>query len=397
MIVQGRLLSDPRETPVPGWTRIDEGRIAEIGHGDPPQRPQAGGPEAIITPGFIDAHLHLPQVDSVGCDGRHLLEWLDDVIYPAEERWGDKATAEAECAEAYRRIAAAGTLGYAGYLTSHRNGVHAVIRAAQGMPLRAIAGQVLMDRGAPESLLGQRRTRLARSQRGRLELSANPRFAVTCSETMLREVGRMKAEGAWVQTHLAESPEECELVRKLFPEAPHYTGIYESFGLLGPRTLLAHGVHLDDDEWRLIAERRCVIVHCPQANIFLRAGLFDLDAARRHDVRLALGSDVAAGCDLAMPRVARAMIETAKVRSCVLDRPVHVPDAAEAWSLITRGNAEALGFDDAGRLEAGYVADLLVLTVPFEPDDRLVSRIIHTWRDDYITQRIVDGRLLPLH
>ena len=181
-------------------------------------------------------------------------------------------------------------------------------------------------------------------------------------------------------------------MRQLFTNDPNYTSVYDRHGLLTDRTLLAHCLHLNDDEWRLIAQRRSVVVHCPSANTFLKSGVFDLNAIRAHDVRLALGSDIAAGPDLAMPRVARAMIEVAKMRSMTIDRNAHIPTPAEAWNLITRGNADALGWTDAGRLEMGAAADLLVLQLPFDVDEHLIGRLIYTWRDDYIALRIVAGR-----
>ncbi len=137
-------------------------------------------------------------------------------------------------------------------------------------------------------------------------------------------------------------------------------------------------------------------MHCPTANTFLKAGLFDVDAARRHGVRLALGSDVAAGPDLAMPRVARAMIEVAKVRALADhgEPGGWIPTPADVWDLITRGNAEALGFADTGRLEAGASADLLVLRPGLPVDRHLVGRLIYTWRDDYIDRVVLNGTLI---
>ncbi len=399
MILQGRLLAAGDRLPQPGWVRVEQGRIRELAAGDPPQTPDAGGPDAIICPGFVDAHLHLPQIDAVGCDGMDLLAWLDEVIYPAEMRWRDPEVAGADIRRACGRLLASGTLGYAGYLTSHQSGVTAALDAAQDQDqgLRAIVGQVLMDRNGPDPLLGHELAGLSR--RGRMTLSVNPRFAVACTDEMLDRAAAGVAEGVFIQTHLAESRRECDLVAELFPADPHYTGVYDRHGLLTDRTLLAHGVHLGADEWRLIAERRSVVVHCPTANTFLRSGMFDLDAARTHGVRLALGSDVAAGPDLAMPRVARAMIETAKARAMALPDAagVHIPTPAEAWTLITRGNAEMLGFADdtgMGRLEAGAAADLLVLSPGLPVDEHLVGRLLYTWRDDYIDRVVLNGRLV---
>lgn len=408
MLIQGRLLIDPTTSPKPGWLRVEDGRIAELGEGDPPGSPDAGGVESLITPGFIDAHVHLPQIESIGCDGLELMEWLDRVIYPAEAAWADKALAEARALEAYRRMLRAGTLGFSGYLTSHSHGVAAATKAAHRIPLRGIVGQSLMDREAPAALLRQPAARLVRSEKGRLDASLNPRFAVSCSDSLLSRTGELLAEGfpfsfkqrdpgdmgttLFLQTHLAETVAECRRVAELFPDDSHYAGVYDRHGLLTPHTLLAHGVHLSPAEWALIAARDSVVVHCPSANTFLRSGLFDLRAAREHGVRLALGSDVAAGCDLAMPRVARAMIEVAKLRRLTVDPEAIVPTPAEAWTMITCGNADALGFHDQGRLEAGASADLLVLKPPVEFDEFLVGRLIHTWQDSFITHRVIRGK-----
>jgi guanine deaminase len=399
MIIQGRLLTNAFEVPEPGWVRIADTRIAQLGPGDPPETPAAGGADSIVCPGFIDAHLHLPQIGIRGCDGADLLEWLDEVVFPAEVRWQDLEVARRDAGEAYAQMLRAGTLGYAGYLTSHHHGAIAVTEAAHRLPLRGVAGQVLMDRHGPETLLletSAELARLARSERGRLTLSVNPRFAISCTDRLLAQAGARatSAEDVFVQTHLSESRRECAQVRELFPADDHYAGVYDRHGLLTERTLLAHCIHLNEDEWRLIAQRRSVVVHCPGANTFLGSGQFDLDAARAHGVRLALGSDVAAGCDLAMPRVGRAMIEVAKMRAMTGGPDVHVPTPADVWELITRGNADALGFGDGGRLEPDAAADLLVLKPPFAIDRHLIGRLVYTWRDDFIAHRVVNGRLM---
>ena len=384
-------------TPDPPDTR----QSADVVRAGPP-----GNEHTVICPAFIDAHIHLSQIDAVGFSGLELLDWLDQVIYPAEIAWAQLDHAVAQASEAYRRMIAGGTLGYAGYLTSHQHSLIAVTRAAHQLPLRAIAGQVLMDRHAPEALLNHEAARLSRSDRGRMETSVNPRFAITCSDALLKDAAaraatRLSREGtidpAFIQTHLAETAAEVQRVAELFPDDPNYTSVYDRHGLLTPRTLLAHCVHLSDDEWRLIAQRQSVVVHCPTANTFLNAGTFDLTAARDHGVRLALGSDVAAGPDMSMPRVARAMIETARVRAMATGNgAAYVPSPAEAWHMITAGNADALGFSDAGRLEVGAPADLLLIKPPFdiEPGDKhFIGRLLYTWRDDCIVQRIVNGIL----
>ncbi len=396
MIVQGRLILDPDEPPAPGWVEVEGHRIARVGGGVPPARPDAGNADALVAPGFIDAHVHLPQFDVVGYDGLDLLDWLDDVVFPAESRWSDPTVMARQIERAYRRMLHAGTLGYAGFLTSHPDGPGAVHSVHERLPLRAVVGRTLMDRNAPESLTSFGFTPPPpASPDGRLEFSLNPRFAINCSQTLLAAVGATARSGARVHTHLAEQTRECRIVQKLFPDDTHYTGVYDRLGLLRAGTLLAHCVHLGADEWRLIAERRAVVVHCPGANTFLQSGIFDLGAARAHGVRLALGSDIAAGPDVAMPRVARAMIEVAKMRAMSGATDAPVPTPAEAWRLITEGNADALGFAGAGRLAVGAPADLLVLEPPFVPDEHLIGRLLYTWRDEYVTTRIVAGRIEP--
>lgn len=429
MLIQGRLFIDPAKSPEPGYLRIDAGRIAELALGDLPRNsgpPDLGSPIHIVSPAFIDAHFHFPQIESVGCDGMPLLEWLDKVIFPAEAWWG-RGLAPTATRTAIRRLTNEGTVGVAGYLTSHAQGAAEAASILSRTPLRVHVGRVAMDRNAPDDLTREdrdraklrpipspllspgatageasprvedppRRTKSAVAGAPRQSISANPRFAISCTPELLAEIGwaveQAKGIPPYIQTHLAESTAECAEVRRLFQEE-HYTFVYDKFRLLNERTILAHCIHLADAEWDLIARRRSIVASCPGANIFLRAGLFNLDKARDYAVRLTLGSDVAAGPDVAMPRVARAFIETAKVRTMTAGAR-HIPTPADAWDLITRINADALGWPDAGRLEPGASADLLVLRVPdLWHDEHLVGRLIYNWSSDLIAARVFDGK-----
>ncbi len=417
MLIQGRLLIDPDAKAERGWLRVDRGRIVELEMGDPPASagmPDLGGRDRVISPAFFDAHTHLPQVDSVGCDGLPLLEWLARVIFPAEEWWG-RGAARSMARTAIRRLALEGTCGFAGYLTSDAATARSVLDwIERSTPMRMIAGRVQMDCSAPDALTREDRERvrmrptpsaIVSSGSGeevdaaispRVWMSANPRFALACSRELMAEVGwaREKHPGMFVQTHLSESPDELRAVAAMFPEEEHYAGIYDRAGLLGSRTLLAHCVHLSDAEWDLLHQRDAVAVHCPSANIFLQAGLFNLDRALAHGVRVALGTDVAAGPDTAMPRVARSMIETVKVRRMLGAVEARVPSAGEAWEMITRKNAAILGWGDSGRLGVGLSADLLVFRVPETwLDEHLVGRLIYNWSPGLIEQRVFGGRV----
>lgn len=433
MIVQGLLLTDPAQPPQLGWIRVESpsetapGRIAEIGFGELPRDmgpPDFGGRDRIISPAFTDAHFHVPQVESVGADGLHLLEWLDKVIFPAEAWWG-RGGALSSTRTAARRLIREGTAGVAGYLTAHAEGSRdAAMYFANKTPLRFHLGRSAMDRNAPDSLIGEdiARARMSpspspllpdlgiRPKQNRRFVSANPRFAVSCTPELLAEVGWAVAEReksgdrVLVQTHLAETKPECELIAKLFPDAPHYTAVYDQAGLLRPGALLAHGIHLSDAELELIRDRNATIVHCPTANLFLQSGLFDYTrAALDRGVRVLLGSDIAGGPDVAMPRVGRAMIETAKTlrltRSDSEAARIHIPSPAEIWQLITRHNAtifERPGHPDRfGVLEENAHADLLVLRVPDTwRDEHLIGRLIYSWSSRLIEARIFNGQFV---
>ncbi len=415
MLIKGLILNDPREAPQPGSLRVHEGRIAEVRWGETQEKADVGGAGAIICPAFVDAHIHVPQIDAVGCDGMALLPWLERVVFPAEAQWGAGMAAHAT-RTAVRRMVREGTSAFAGYLTSHAtaSGESARLLAAgvDGARMRFAVGRVAMDRNAPGAHIDEDRARAGLapsagvalapdglSPRG--ERGVNPRFAVACTEELLAECGwfvRDRAEAGervLVQTHLAESKDECRVVRELFPDDRDYTSVYDRFGLLTVRTLLAHCVHLSSAEWDLIARRRSVVVHCPTANTFLQSGLFDLDAARAHDVRLALGSDVAGGPDIAMPRVARAMIEVAKVRRVTVAARALIPSPADAWDLITRANANAIGWPDSGRLDEGAWADVLALRVPETwLDEHLIGRLLYNWHAGLIESRVIAGRVV---
>ncbi|GIK18317.1 MAG: hypothetical protein DYG93_12570 [Leptolyngbya sp. PLA2] len=405
MLITGTmLLPDPREGGhglrlADGSIVVRDGRIVAVREGDRADRPDLGGDDALILPGFIDAHVHLPQFDSIGADGMELLTWLDRVIYPAEARWADPDVAGAMALRACRQLASFGTTGIAAYLTVHYEGSLAAARAVNDLGVRAILGQTLMDRGAPAELVRPALQLLAETGafldalRGtaRVEGAVTPRFAVSCTPELLAGAGALaQRTRAPVQTHLAETEAECRRVAELFAGTP-YTEVYARAGLLGDRTILGHGIRLDGRERAALARTRSVVAHCPTANTFLRSGSMDRAGLLRDGVRLALGSDIAGGPDRSMVRVARAMLETAKARG---DTP---PTAADCWRQITAGNADALGWKDSGRIAPTAWADLVVVTpdVPWRDAPDPLARLLYAWDDRWITATLAAGRPVP--
>ncbi|MBX3357267.1 MAG: amidohydrolase family protein [Phycisphaeraceae bacterium] len=411
MIILGQLalpLPDRSELSLsPGWLRLEGGAIAELGLGDCPASPDLGSPEHLIFPGFIDAHVHLPQFDSVGADGLELLEWLSRVIFPAEVRWADPDYAAAMTDRVCRRLVSHGTTGVAAYATVHHQGALAAAAVIRDHRLRALVGQVLMDQQAPTELLRPAVQLLAEAEAfadriagesggGRLEAAVTPRFAVSCSPDLLAGSGEIaRRRRLAVQTHLSETRSECDLVRTLH-DSVHYTAVYEKAGLLNPRTILGHAVWLNNDERAILARSGSIVAHCPGANLFLGSGAMSLDDHRRGSVRLALGSDIAGGPDISMVRVARGMIETAKRSGS------EVPAGAQMWWLITAGNADALGWSDTGRLAVGSAADIVLVRPRGLPPRWLdrdatgvdpLSMLLYAWDDRWIEHTIVAGRV----
>lgn len=399
MILSGTLMwnSDDRAVILrPGWVVVEGERIAAVHEGRCPHTPDLGGDGAIITPGFVDAHLHLPQFPVIGADGLELLDWLERIVFPEEAKWADADYAAEAAGDAVDQLLAHGTTAFAGYATVHQAGARAAMRAVRQRGVRAAIGQVLMDQQAPDQLirpadqlLAEAAELLAEGERGRVQPSLNPRFAVACSEPLLRGCGELAARfNPIVQTHLAETTAECASVRRLH-EGRDYVDVYHRAGLLTPRALLAHGVHLDDAERATLAAAGASVVHCPTANAFLAAGRMDRQACAAAGVGVALGSDVAGGPDRSMVRVARAMLDTARSLG---NTP---PSAAEAWRQITTTNADLLGWHRTGRLARGCEADLLVIQpdVAWQQAPDPLGMLLYAWDDRWLGQVVVAGRV----
>lgn len=401
MIFAGQLLLNDlpdRARLAPGYVRIEGEEIVEVALGDAPAAADHGGPDCLIAPGFIDAHLHLPQFDMQGAHGLPLLEWLEKVTFPSERKWADTAFAQAMSSRVVDRLLAHGTTAIAAFSTVHYEATRAAMRVAAGRGMRGLVGQSLIERHAPDDLcrpaaqiLDETANLLDEFPPGeRLAAAVTPRFAVSCSADLLADAGRLANErNASIQSHLAETRAECEWVADLFG-GNRYVEVYRRAGLLTPRSIYGHGIHLDEADRQVMSDHGAVVAHCPTANAFLRSGSMDRHATLSSGVTMALGSDVGAGFEVSMPRVARAMVETASALGDAF------PVAAQAWRQVTAGNADALGWRDAGRLALGCPADLLVIepSVPWlssEVDP--LSLLLYAWDDRWLKQCWLRGKL----
>jgi len=402
----------------------------------------------IVMPGMVDLHAHLPQVPNAGMGyALPLLDWLDRLTFPTERSWADPAVAERLTPAIFRAFASAGTTTLLAYGVVYEAAVDAAFRAAEAHGIRAILGKVMMDRLTydptiePASIL----TRTLRESRdlaerwhgadgGRLGYAVTPRFAVSCTAELLRESASLAASlGCWWQTHVAEDRREIEEVRRLFPEAQDYVDVYDRAGGLGPRTILAHAIHLSPREQARIADTGTRIAHCPTSNLFLGAGVMPLADRLAAGIRIGLGSDLSGGPELSLFGVMRTGAYAQQARRALADDAR--PEAGSSRAAIDPGasleggdagttpplgpldwlrlgtldGAGALGLDAAiGSVEVGKEADLIAVdpgrTAPIGPElDRdgllhdpssLVGRLIFRADRSMVRGAWVRGRRL---
>jgi len=382
--IRGFLIDAPdfgtlRGRPV-GAIIIDNGRILETGDYDDLRRVRRTnsirwiehGPVAIF-PGLIDCHTHLPQYSAVARGESELLPWLRQHIFPVEREFtGPKARGEAP--EFFHELARHGTTTVMAYAAIYEDSCEVGFEAAKASGLRAILGKMMMDLGSygqlqPKkvlsiSLLESERLcrKWHRAEEGRLEYAFSPRFAVTCSEKLMRSAAELAARfDAYLQTHLAENREELEKVHHLYMGARDYTHVYEKCGLLTPKTVLGHCIHLSPREIAAIAASQSSVAHCPSSNLFLGSGLIMLDQLLKAGITIGLGSDVAGGPELNMWQVMRAAIDVQKARGAY-EPNLHPLRPSEAFYLATHGGARALGKASIiGTLDVGKEADLIVV------------------------------------
>jgi guanine deaminase len=321
--------------------------------------------DKLIVPGFVDCHVHYPQVDIIASYGEQLLDWLNKYAYPVERRFADAEHAR-EVADFFTdELLRNGTTTAMVFATVHPISVDAIFEAAQKRNMRLIAGKVLMDRNCPEELRDSAESGYSDSKAliekwhgtARLSYAITPRFAVTSSGEQLAAAGRLASEypDVFVHTHLAESAQEVELIARYFPSSRSYLDVYDQHKLVREHSVFAHSLHLDDMDRSTMAAKGASIAFCPTSNLFLGSGLFDLRSARDANIKTGIGSDVGGGTSLSQLRTLSEAYKVLQLQGQSLP-------AFAAFYLATLGGAEALGLDDRiGNFERGKEADFVVL------------------------------------
>ncbi len=354
-----------------GLLIVEDGHVAALGEAEAMAAGLANDFELIdhsgklIVPGFIDCHVHFPQVDIIGSCSEQLLDWLARYAYPAEEAFADAEHAHAVAEFFTDELLRNGTTTALVFPTVHTQSVDAIFGAADKRGMRLLSGKVLMDQNCPETLRDDPESACHDSRRliekwhgkNRLGYAITPRFAITSSEAQLRAAGKLAAEfpDVHVHTHLAENSDECTLIAQQFPWSRSYFDVYEQLGLVRERSVFAHCLHLDDQDRLQMAKRGAAIAFCPTSNLFLGSGLFDLRAARECGIRTGIATDVGGGTSLSMFRTLSDAYKVLRLQGQTLP-------AFRALYLATLGAAKALYLDDKiGNFIAGKEADFVVI------------------------------------
>jgi guanine deaminase len=390
-----------------GGLLVDGGKIAGIGDYADMRRQAPADVEVIdhrphlIMPGFIDPHIHFPQMQVVGSYAGNLLEWLNTYTFVEEQRFADAAHAARIAGRFFDELIRYGTTTAVAYCSVHKTSADAFFAESFRRNMRMVAGKVMMDRNAPPALRdtpqsGYEETKQVIADwhgKGRNHVAITPRFAITSTPEQMEMAQALAREypDLHIQTHLSENLDECRFAAELYPEARDYTDIYDRYGLMGRKSLFGHCIHLSDREADAMSDSGSVAVFCPTSNLFLGSGLFGLKrlGQRAKPVRAAVATDIGGGTSYSMLRT---LDEGYKVLQLQDDRMTPL----ESFYRMTRGNAEALSLEDKiGTLDAGSDADLVVLNAGAVPAMALKMEVVSTLAEElFLMQTMGDDRTI---
>ncbi|MDD3647158.1 MAG: guanine deaminase [Candidatus Dojkabacteria bacterium] len=401
----------------PGFLAVsDNGKIEEISEENLQEKYEnyefIDLSDYLIIPGLIDIHNYLPQYAFAGIGDKELLPWLENYTFPREKTFEHDETARKSAQKFFTDLLKNGTTTTVTYVTIHKNATEIAFEEAERAGIRAVIGKVNMDQNSPDFLIENKEVSLQESRQlaekwhrknNRLFYVVTPRFAVSCTMDMMKELARLAKNGNYfIQSHLSESKGEIDFVKKLFPECKSYTEVYEKAGLLGKKTIMAHCVHCSREEIEILKKTETKIAHCPTSNRFLKSGILPLRNYLDEDLVIGLGTDVAGGYSLSMINEMKEAIENSKYYQLFTDESAEPVSPSEAFYLATLGGAQALGFEhEIGSLEKGKKADFVVVdhkaTDPengegeYGKPEQILSRLIYRGGGQSIKDVFIQG------
>ncbi len=316
----------------------------------------------IISPGFIDLHTHLPQLYCRGKVGASLFDWLEKYIYPEEAKFNDAIIAQTTAQLFFKELIRSGTTTACVFSSNFITATNLAFQEAERSHLRIMMGKTQMDRNVPAELCEDKNQSLHETEQlikqwhrknDRLWYAVTPRFAASCSMELMKQSASLAEKyDTYIQTHINESNQEIERVRSLFPKHRNYAHVYEDAGLLSSKTILAHNIHVMEDEFKLLEQHCAAVAHCPDSNLFLGSGQFPLSRYEQSSIRFGLGSDVGAGTSLSMFRMMRSMAH-------VQEKSIH---PSKLLYYATLGGARALSLDHViGNFKVGKYFDAIAV------------------------------------
>jgi guanine deaminase len=337
----------------------------------------------IIAPGFVDMHVHYPQIDVIGSPADGLLTWLENYTFPEEKKHSSPIYAQNVATFFIAELLRNGVTTALTFATSHLASVNAMFEAADTAGLRIITGKCLQDRNCPDGVRDETEQSLidtenliqlwhGKGMRGQLGYAITPRFAPTCSDAQMRGMGELAAKypDVWIQSHVSENTDEIAWVRELYPKHASYLAVYDSFGLLRERSVYAHCIHFDDADYTLMKGRGAAAAVCPTSNLFLGSGNFDFAAAQNQGMAHGLASDVGGGTSFSpfKTMLAAHYVSRSSSRSGGQAKQAITLSPQQLWWLHTAGAALAMGLQGVvGNLQPGCDADFVVLNPTATP------------------------------
>jgi guanine deaminase len=386
-----------------GALLISSGKLAKVGEYQSVLSATAAGLREIdhrphlMLPGLVDTHIHFPQMQVIGSYGTQLLDWLNRYTFVEEQKFADESHAARIASVFIDELIRQGTTTAVSFCTVHKESAEAYFVEAARRDMYLIGGKVLMDRNAPEKLRDTPLSAYDDSKaliekwhgKGRARYAISPRFAITSTDAQLAAAQALVQEfpDCYVQTHLSENHDEIALTKSLFPWARDYTDVYEQHGMLGPKSLFGHCIHLEERELDALSQSNSVAVFCPTSNLFLGSGLYDRDRLMRSGVRTAIATDIGGGTSYSMLRTLDEGYKVLQLRGQKLS-------PFSSFYMATLGNARALSLEgNIGTLEEGTDADIVVLDAWATPAMKLRCETVQTLAEElFVLQTLGDDR-----
>ena len=319
----------------------------------------------LMLAGFIDTHIHFPQVQVIASWGSQLLDWLNNYTFPEETRFASQEHSQRMAEAFFDQLIAHGTTSAVAFCSVHKTSADAFFSEATRRNMRMLGGKVLMDRNAPSDLRDTVQSGYDDTKalivdwhgKGRNGYVISPRFAITSTPEQMEMAKTLAAEhpGCHIQTHLSENKDEIAFTKELYAQARDYLDVYQSYGLLGDKTLLGHAIHMEPREIDALVETGAHPVFCPTSNLFLGSGLFDHGGLSARGIMNGIATDVGAGTSYCM-------LQTLNEGYKVLQLQGQSLHPLQAFHWATRGNACVLGLEHKiGTLAPGTEADIIIL------------------------------------